>query len=478
VADSYEETLAYLWTLRRLGSRPGLDIVRALLKSLESPERSFRAIHVTGSKGKGSTAMYCASVLKAAGLKTGLYTSPHLLSYRERVLVDGKLISKKDVTEGVNEVRRVAERLLKQGRIDREPTFFEVTTAMAFRHFQKQRVDAAVVEVGLGGRLDATNTINAPVCVITTLELEHAEIIGPNLEDIAREKAGIMNRGAWAVTGVEAGRGLDIIRSEAFKLGVPLWQIGRDFSITNRTFDRDTQDIEVKTPIRTHSGLVIPMLGAFQARNAAVATAAIDLFGRATGTEIPEEAYVKGLASVTWHGRLERLDDDPLFYVDAAHTPESSREIALALQELEPGADPKESVILFSSLGDKHVSPIMDSLSVLSNTIILVPLRNERAMPLKEMELSARGHFQKIVIAQEVKDALALARAATGPEGFLLATGSTYLISEVISLVKGIPMENPNLSDPIPLKRENAAPSDERTEPRARPRSSPRSRPG
>jgi dihydrofolate synthase/folylpolyglutamate synthase len=470
VADPYGQTLTYLWTLRRLGSRPGLDIIGALLKELGSPERSFRAIHITGSKGKGSTAMFCASVLKAAGLKTGLYTSPHLLSYRERILVDGQQISKKDVTEGVREVRRIAEKLEKQGKIDREPTFFEVTTAMAFRHFQKQKVDAAVIEVGLGGRLDATNTINAPVCVITTLELEHAEIIGPDLEDIAREKAGILNKGAWAVTGIETGRGLDILRSEAFKVGVPLWQINRDFSMTSRVFDRDSQEIEVQTPIRKHSGLVIPMLGAFQARNATVAVAAIDLYARATGTEISDRAFTSGLASANWHGRLERLGEDPLFYVDAAHTPESSREIALALKELEPGIDPKESVILFSSLGDKHISPMMDSLSVLASTIVLVPLRNDRAMSIKEMEHSARGHFQKIVIAQRVKEAISLARAATGPEGLLLATGSTYLVGEVISQVKQTPMEIPSLTDPIPAKGESGHTSDEQRGKRARQR--------
>jgi dihydrofolate synthase/folylpolyglutamate synthase len=192
---------------------------------------------------------------------------------------------------------------------------------------------------------------------------------------------------------------------------------------------------------------------------------------------IPEKAYVAGLASATWQGRLERLGEEPLFYVDAAHTPESAREVALALKELEPEADPKESVILFSSLGDKHVSPIMDSLSVLSNTIILVPMRNERAMPIKEMEYSARGHFQKIVVAQGVKEAIMLAKAATGPDGLLLATGSTYLIGEIISLVKHIPMENPSLTDPIAAKPETARASDEQRGTRARPQRKHRQRP-
>lgn len=458
MVDRYEDTLRYLWGLHRLGSRPGLDTIRALLEGLGNPERTFRSIHVTGSKGKGSTSAFLASVLRETGTRTGLYTSPHLLSYRERVEVDGRPIPKSSVVAGVAEVRKVAARLLKEGTLEREPTFFEVTTALAFWHFRASKVETAVVEVGLGGRLDATNTIQAPVCVVTTLELEHTEIIGPTLRDIATEKAGIFHRGAWAVTGVEGGEGFETLRHEAFQRGVPLWKLGQDFTMVRTSFDARTQTIDVTTPVRSHPGLTISMLGAFQARNAGVAVAALDLWGRVTGTPVPEEALARGLKSTRWPGRLERVADAPPLYVDVAHTPESVAEVATALEELEPGFSPQGSAVLFSCLKDKRLAPMLDTLSAVAGTIVLVPLASERAMSLKEMELEARPRFRRLVAVGSAAEGLRLARVATEEEGLTLVTGSIYLVGEVIAQVRGTEVEQPRITDPLGVpSRANAS---------------------
>ena len=198
---AYRRTLERLFERRRFGLRPGLEVERALLRALGEPARRFPAVHVTGSKGKGSVATMAAAILTAHGLRTGLFTSPHLASYRERIRLDGREISAAEVVTGLERVEQAGERLMRSRTIDREPTFFEATTALAFDWFARQGVDAAVVEVGIGGRLDATNVLDSRVGVLTTVELEHTDLLGPTLEAIATEKAGILHRGLAGVLG-------------------------------------------------------------------------------------------------------------------------------------------------------------------------------------------------------------------------------------------------------------------------------------
>ncbi len=449
MVDAYPRALAYLWGLQRLGAQPGLEVIGSLLKGLGHPERTFPSIHVTGSKGKGSVAMFCASVLSSAGERTGLFSSPHLLSYRERIQVDGRPISRADTVRGIQMVRRVAGKLLRDGQLPREPTFFEVTTALAFHHFREKKVTAAVVEVGIGGRLDATNTIQAPVTVITTLELEHTDILGPTLRDIAHEKSGIFHKGAWGVVGDCPGEGLEEVRRNAFHLGVPLWQWGRDVVLERRELGPQGQTVDVRTPVRFHPGLEFPLLGPFQAHNAALAVAALDLYGRSRGTPVPEEAFREGFQKARWPGRLERLSSDPPFYVDAAHTPHSAQELVKALQELHPGIPRTENVVLFGCLRDKKVEAILDELSTLADTLVVTPLRSPRSMPPTEILRAGRGRFHRILSADGLSQGIALGRAGLGPTGILLATGGVYLAGEVLSAHLGIPPEEPSLSDPL-----------------------------
>ena len=456
MAPRYEDTLQYLWGLRRLGAKSDLTVIRAILASLGNPQRSFPSIHITGSKGKGSTAALCAAVLHTAGYRTGLYTSPHMLSYRERTVVDGVPIPKETVVDLVELVRETSASLLQAGTIDREPTFFEITTAVAFAHFKREHVQAGVIEVGLGGRLDATNTIDAPVCAITTLELEHTEILGPTLTDIAREKAGILHPGTRLVTGVDAGEGLQELERVASGLRVPTWRIGSEIRVERTRQDRESQVVDVQNPLRHHTGLRIPLLGGFQVLNAGVAVSALDRFAEATGLTIPEEAYHRGLAQTLWPGRLERLSEAPCFYADAAHTEMSARALTKSMLEIEPDAPRNRNVVLFSCLRDKRMGAILEEFSRLADTIVLTELRNDRAMPVKEMERAARGRFSRILVAPQIPQALELARAAVPSGGFLLATGSTYLISEVEAAVKGVSVEEPRLSDPLPTTASGA----------------------
>lgn len=496
--SEFQEALQYLWGLKRLGTRPGPEVTEALLHELGDPHKTFRSIHITGSKGKGSVAALCASVLSASGRRTGLYTSPHLLSFRERARIDGEPASPEDLVEGLARVRKAVARLERQGGLDREPTFFEVATAWAFDLFGRRKVEVAAIEVGLGGRLDSTNVLAAPVTVVTTLELEHTELLGPTIQDIAREKAGIFHRGAWGVSGVEEGPGLEELRRHAFRAGVPLWEFGREVKVLSRSrFERDGlpwQKIDVETPSGRHPGLEVPLAGAFQARNVAVAVAALDLFARTEARPIPPEVLSRGLASARWPGRMERLGTRPLFYVDAAHTPGSAKELVASLRELHPDWDPDESVLVFSCLQDKRVEAILDELTPIARELVCFSLSTERGLPAKEIARAARWKFPKVAVAPGVDEALLLARASVGPKGILLATGGVYLAASILSSVKGIPPEGPDLSDPVgrsvlapvapkeeeqrspaPRAKARAAPKDT-GDSRGKPRPSPRAR--
>ncbi len=444
--EEYRATLERLFRRRRFGMRPGLEVVRALLDGLGNPERTYPAIHITGSKGKGSVAAMARAILSAHGRRTGLFTSPHLVSYRERIRVDDRLISPAAVVDGVDRIDRLGEELERAGHIDRAPTFFEVTTALAFDWFRKQRVDAAVVEVGIGGRLDATNVLDARVGVITTVELEHTDVLGPTVAAIAREKSGIFHPGMTGVLGELAPEAAVVVESEATRQGVPLWRLGAEVRVGDRTLSEDGQTFSVRTPRRTVDGLTLPLLGRFQPSNAALALAAVERLTTALGFGLEEAQVRAGLREVRWAGRLERVARRPEVYYDVAHTPESARAVVESLAEIAPLADPDGCAVLFGCLRGKDARRILDAFAPLAHTLVLVPVRSQRGLPPAELRTAALGRFPRIVLAPDAETGLRLARAATGPDGFTLVAGSDYLVGE---LLRGrAASDEPDLSDP------------------------------
>jgi len=446
--ERYRATLERLFQLRRFGMRPGLEVIHALLGALDHPERSFRAIHVTGSKGKGSVAAMAGQILAAGGARVGLFTSPHLRSFRERIRFRGRPISKSAVVDGVRRVDALAAQLVGAGTIDRSPTFFEITTALAFDWFRDRDVDHAVIEVGLGGRLDSTNVLNAPVGVVTTIELEHTEVLGPTLTDVAREKSGILHlgmRGVVGELGTEASREVERCASVA---GVPLLHLGREIRVDDRVIDPKGQTFTVTTLRGRREGVRIPLQGIFQPGNAALAVAATEEYAHATEFRLTDAAVREGLRSVRWRGRLERAAARPDLYLDVAHTPESARAVAQSLAEIYPFLEPTENVVLFGCLGDKQVGSIFEHLALLARTLVVVPLAPDRAMPVAALKRAGTGLFAKIVVAPDVPTGLTLARAATGADGFTLAVGSDYLIGDVLRILEGPGDREPDLSDP------------------------------
>ncbi|MHB8351170.1 MAG: bifunctional folylpolyglutamate synthase/dihydrofolate synthase [Thermoplasmata archaeon] len=454
----YAAALAELSRRRRFGMRPGLDGIRAILAELGHPERAFPAVHVAGSKGKGSVATLVASILSHARGPTGLYTSPHLVSYRERIRIDGAEITPDEVVQGLAEVGAATERARARDRTLPEPTFFETTTALAFAHFARRGVRSAAVEVGLGGEFDATNVLTEAVGVVSTIELEHTDVLGPTLGHIARAKAGILHPGMRAVTGELKPEALGEIERAAGRNGVPLWRLGRELRVLRRELTEKGQELDLATPHREHRGLRLPAQGTFQARNAALAVAAVDLFEEMTGTTVSEEAVRRGFSSFTIRGRLERLARRPDLYIDVAHTPESAFALAESLAEITPFSDPSDNVLLFGCLTGKRPEEILDRLAPLARTVVVAPVRSDRALPPSEIRRAAQGRFPRIVLAPSVPAGLHLARAATAAGGFTLATGSDYLVGEILRAVGEVDAGEPDLSDP-PLLRDPGAPS-------------------
>jgi len=443
---AYRAALGSLFARRRFGLRPGLEVEQAVLAELGHPERSFPAIHVTGSKGKGSVATMAAAILSGHGVRTGLFTSPHLASYRERARLDGREITAEEVVDGLARVEAAADRLRRRQAVDRDPTFFEVTTALALDWFARNGAEAAVVEVGIGGRLDATNVLASRVGVITTVELEHTEILGPTVAAIATEKAGILHAGMRGVLGELPPDAAAAAARVAAREGVPLWTLGRELTARRTELGPDGQTVSVRGPGFDLADLPVPLLGSFQVGNAALAVAAVARFLEVGGRTLDPLAIRRGLAGVKVPGRLERRARDPELLYDVAHTPGSARAVAVSVAEICPLADPAASAVVFGCLAGKDVGGILDALEPIARTLVVVPVRSERAMPVSEVRAAAAGRFARVVVAPSAHDGVLLARAATGPDGVTLVVGSDYLVGELLRGPEAA--DEPDLSDP------------------------------
>src|SRR5512143_3207423 len=315
---SYQGTIDYLYALQKHGVKLGLANTVTLMARLGNPHRAFRSIHVAGTNGKGSTSAFLASVLQAAGCRTGLYTSPHLVSFTERIRVDGAPIPEARVVELAERVREAYSRSAGTGRDGAmSPTFFEVTTAVAFCYFAEEGVDIAVVEVGMGGRLDSTNVVTPLVSVITNIDIEHTEYLGGTLEQIAGEKAGIIKPGVPVVTGAMQPEAKGVIEREAAAKGSPVYLLAREFRAVNVVAGRE-QVFDYRGLDAAYRGLHVRMLGRHQVDNASLALAAVECL-RDAGVAVDETAVRRGLERALWEGRLERVAQGPDIYLDGAH---------------------------------------------------------------------------------------------------------------------------------------------------------------
>ena len=438
---TYEEALAALAERGRFGIRLGLGRTRALLRELGDPHRSIRGALVAGTNGKGSVLALAGSALRAGGLRIGETPKPHLVTYRERIVLDGHPIDATTFTRLVERVLPAADRVAR--RLG-EPTEFELLTAVVFLAFAESDLDLALVEVGLGGRLDATHAWDGGVAVVTNVALDHMDRLGPTIRHIAREKAAIIERGDLAVTGAD-GDGLGIVRRRARRMGVPLTEVTAPPVLG---WDRDGIDVALPRLGPTHVGL----RGRHQAMNAAVADALLDALAAAGIADVGSDARRTGYATATWPGRLELLRADGRdVLLDGAHNPAGAAALAEALDDLRPFLAAGPLTLVTASMADKDVDGVIAALSTAAALrgawIVCTQVAGGRAMPAAE--LAARWAAARAVepppsVAAEPTAAMDLALA--GGRGPVVVAGSLYLVGAVRAIV----VDDPDLRDPDP----------------------------
>ncbi|HEY4633074.1 MAG TPA: cyanophycin synthetase [Candidatus Limnocylindrales bacterium] len=439
----YHEALAALSERGRFGIRLGLGRTRALLHALGDPQLGIRGALVAGTNGKGSVLALAGSALRAGGLRVGETPKPHLVSYRERVAVDGHPIAAADFARHVEAVLRVADGVAR--RLG-EPTEFELLTAVVFRHFAEADLDVALVEVGLGGRLDATHAWDGGVAVVTNVDLDHTDRLGNTIGEIAREKAAIIMRGDLAVTGA-TGEALAIVRRRAARLRVPL-EIVEPAPLLG--LDRDGIEVDLPGLGRTEVGL----RGRHQAANVAVADALLDALGAAGIADADPAARRRGYANVVWPGRLElvRVGDRDVL-LDGAHNPAGARALAVSLDELRPylgDAADDPLTLVTASMRDKDVDGIVAALAgaaaLRGATVIATTVDLPRAMPAAALADRWRSLAPAVGRITSIEAPLEALAAALGTPGPAVVAGSLYLVGAVRAHL----VDDPDLRDPPP----------------------------
>lgn len=405
-----------------------LDRMRRLLELLDHPDRAYDIVHVVGTKGKGSTAAMIASCLRSAGYRAGLFTSPHLVDYRERVRVDGALIPPEALATIVQERLRPAMETLRAAG-ERVPLHFELLCALAFEHFRRSGVRVAVVEAGLGGRLDATNAVaQTTLTVITTLGYDHMAVLGHTLAEIAAEKAAVIRPGGQVVCAPQPPEAMSVIERICQERDAQLTVIGRDWRVGEIAESAEETTFTVVSPTLRYEQMRLPLAGAHQAINGAVAIAVLTAL-RPRYERLDRMAMRWGLAQVTWPGRMQVAARDPLVLLDGAHNSDSAAALAGALQRLYPE---QRFVLVVGVFGDKDAAAILAPLLPLASCVVATATEHPRALPAEKLAAAARTLGAVAVEAPSVAAALDQARAIAGATGRVLVTGSLRTVGEAM----------------------------------------------
>lgn len=435
---NYAEALGYLDGFvnyeRQVPDKAGrstfsLERIIELSARLGDPHRRFRSVHIAGTKGKGSTAIFAESIARAAGLSVGTYTSPHLVDLRERIRLDGAMVGEELFARTLAGCRAEYD-AVRSAASDRRLTYFEALTHLAFQIFAEQKVDLAVVEVGMGGRLDATNIVTPLVSAITPISLDHVRQLGNTLGEIAGEKAGIAKPGVPLVVGEQPAEALASIRARAAAVGAgPVRVLGADFRYEpGERRAGEWRRMTLSTPARTYRDLIVRLLGAHQLANAAVAVAAMELAAERGGFALGEDAVRTGLEAARWAGRLEVVRHEPAVTVlDGAHNEDSTRRLLAALDEEFP--DRKPLALVFAAAADKDVDAMLRLLAPRAALVVATESGNPRRLdPRIVAELARSDGARHVVIKRDMAEAFAAAWEAAGAGGLVVATGSLYLV--------------------------------------------------
>lgn len=400
---NYRDALAWLCGTQAFGIKLGLENARGLLAAAGDPQHRLRFLHVAGTNGKGSTCAMMDSILRAGGRRTGLYTSPHLVDFRERIRLDGTMISEDAAAEGLTILRRAAESLANP------PTFFEVTTVLAAWWFAREGAEYAVWETGMGGRLDATNAVVPEVAVITPVGMDHCQWLGDSLAQIAGEKAGIIKPRVPVVSAPQAGEVRAVLQSKAAECGAPISFVTKPWS-----------------------GGALDLSGSHQRWNAALACAAL----RAAGAGLDDLAESKGLRNVVWPGRFQRVAHN--LVIDGAHNPQAAETLVAAWREAFGEA---RASLVFAAMHDKDTVRVLRALRAIAEEVWLVPLASARAASADELRFGAESAGFTAIRRGELPVCLAEARASGRP---VLVAGSLFLAGEALALLQGMPKPAPS----------------------------------
>jgi len=423
--SDYRSASQYLYSKHALEMKLGLVHVRNLLKETGHPERHFPAIHIAGTNGKGSTAAMVESILRKAGYKTGLYTSPHLIDMRERIRIRGVPIPQERILRFIQENHQSIE--------STRVSFFECLTAMAFRHFADERVDAAILETGLGGRLDATNTVKPVLTIITRISLDHTRILGRDVVTIAREKAGILKKGIRCVI----GRQHWLVRRFLSEFGavqhVPMRFVTGTIKGSRIQYREDGTTFHAVTKGHVWNDLHVALPGTHQVENALTALAAIEEL-RSLDWHIPDTAVYSGLDKVRWPARMDLLHRNPKILLDAAHNPLGARSLARTIRE---NIRYSKLILLFGVLGDKDYRDMLRVLAPLADHVILTRPLSHRALDPHALAALPVLHGRKVDIITNIQKAWQAALDMAEKDDLVCGVGSIYLVGELLRIWKG-----------------------------------------
>jgi len=431
---SYRDALAWLNSLESLGIRPGLDRIGRLLRRLGEPQSTFQSVHVAGTNGKGSTTAFLAAILKAAGIQPGIYTSPHLIRFEERVVIGDQPIDEGDVASLTAEVRSAIE--AERFAPGDHPTYFEATTALAFLHFSRRGVPLALLEVGMGGTYDATNVVTPLTCAITRVAMDHTRWLGTTLPAVASEKAGILKAGVPAVVALQDPDAMTTIRAMAERVGAPLLPTSECVVRADAPLP-DPPAFALTTPGGgSYPRLTLALRGAHQIDNAVVAVRLAERLAGAGIAAVNAAAITAGLARAAWPGRLEIVPGRPEILLDGAHNPSGCAVLADYLRDHQRG---RRIALIFAVMKDKPADEMLGLLCPLAAAVYVTGLPLPRATPPASLAAlaSARGAARdgEVRATASIAEALPLARRAAGADGLVVISGSLYLVGEAKRLL-------------------------------------------
>ena len=423
----FQSALEYLYRFVNFEAKPAevyapenfdLSRVTSLLKRLNNPHECYESVHIAGTKGKGSVAAMVESILRSAGHKTGLFTSPHLQNFSERIQIDREMIPRTALANLVAELRPHIDATHKI-------TFYEISTVLALEWFARQEVAIAVIEVGLGGRLDATNVISPTVCAITPISFDHTEILGEKVESIAAEKAGIIKRGVPVVLAPQPSPAKEVLKEKANTVGAPLIDTSTDWEWCSNIRSTSGQQCTIWRTENSQekNTYQLPLLGNHQIENATVALALVEQL-REQGWFIPQDAIAQGIKTVRWPARCQVLPGQPPVILDCAHNQESANRLAATLQEYFPNMTP---VLVFGTMRDKDLSGMLAELLPDCKLVIMTSMDSPRALPPHELIKAADRHDCPTLSAIDISSALVQGKRAASPNDIVVVTGSVAI---------------------------------------------------